>query len=189
MTAFLLVTIVRGAHTDDVSRMQAIELDAGERFRTVGLDSIADGDPPSIDELLAPVRSGTAWVAEDDRAVVVGYVVAAIVDGEGHVAQVSVARCAAGRGLGARLVEAVAAWATENGFRALTLTTFRDVPWNGPYYERLGFVPLDPAGCGPELLAIRARERDQGIEISPRLAMRRLLDAGGARAQARSPRG
>ena len=27
----------------------------------------------------------------------------------------------------------------------LTLTTFRDVPWNAPYYERMGFVVFEPA--------------------------------------------
>jgi hypothetical protein len=34
------------------------------------------------------------------------------------------------------------AWAQRHGLAALTLTTFTDVPWNMPYYERLGFRHL-----------------------------------------------
>jgi GNAT superfamily N-acetyltransferase len=41
------------------------------------------------------------------------------------------------QGLGRQLVATVADWARARGATALTLTTFADVPWNGPYYARL----------------------------------------------------
>lgn len=34
----------------------------------------------------------------------------------------------------------------EQGAPAVTLTTFRDVPWNAPFYERRGFRVLDESG-------------------------------------------
>ncbi len=43
-----------------------------------------------------------------------------------------------GVGLGSSLVDHLDGWAAARGLAALTLTTYRDVPWNGPYYERLG---------------------------------------------------
>ena len=43
---------------------------------------------------------------------------------------------------------------------AVTLTTFRDVPWNAPYYERLGFRTLAADEITPGLAAIRAHEAD-----------------------------
>ena len=64
------------------------------------------------------------------------------------------------------------AWARRRGDHALTLTTFRDVEWNGPYYARLGFEPIPDEQLGPELRAIRDREQADGLDVLPRQAMR-----------------
>ena len=58
---------------------------------------------------------------------------------------------------------------------SLTLTTYVHVPWNGPYYERLGFRYLTTEEETPGLRAIRARERALGLEVRPRVSMRRSL--------------
>ena len=92
-----------------------------------------------------------------------------------HVEQVSVATAHAGQGLGALLIDHLGALARADGRPALTLTTFRDVPWNAPYYRRLGFVPVDPADQGPELAALVAREAARIPGDAPRVAMRRGL--------------
>jgi hypothetical protein len=57
----------------------------------------------------------------------------------------------------------------------LTLTTFTHVPWNAPYYERLGFRPLPEAELTPGLVAIRQNEAAHGLDRWPRLSMRRDL--------------
>lgn len=152
--------------------MRAIEVDAGERFRTVGLDAIADADPPDPHELRHHVADGTAWVATLDGEPV-GYATASAVDDEAHLDQVSLVGSAAGLGIGRALIDRVLAWGRASGFPTLTLTTFRDVAWNGPYYERLGFRFLAERALGPELRAIRAAEQEAGIDVSPRAAMRR----------------
>jgi GNAT superfamily N-acetyltransferase len=92
-----------------------------------------------------------------------------------HVEQVSVHPDHARRGIGAALIEHVAGWAGERGSAALTLTTFADVPWNGPYYERLGFRVLAGADLTPGLRAVRAQEAAHGLDEWPRIAMRREL--------------
>lgn len=56
---------------------------------------------------------------------------------------------------------------------ALTLTTFPDVPWNAPYYARLGFRVLADGDVGPQLRRIRAHEAELGLDRWPRVAMRR----------------
>ncbi len=50
----------------------------------------------------------------------------------------------------------------------MTLTTFADVPWNGPYYRRLGWRDLPAAELGPELAAIRRHEASLGLDAWPR---------------------
>ena len=104
-------------------------------------------------------------VDEHDRPV--AYVVSRVVDGCAHIEQVSVAPSHARRGLGAALIDHLAA---ETGAPALTLTTFRDVPWNAPYYQRLGFRVFEP---GPELAALVRREAARIPGDAPRVAMRR----------------
>jgi hypothetical protein len=37
----------------------------------------------------------------------------------------------------------------EAGYPAVTLRTFRDVPWNGPFYLRRGFAVVDSAALSP----------------------------------------
>ena len=68
-----------------------------------------------------------------------------------HIEQVGVDPAFARRGLGRRLIEHVAAEARRWGLGALTLTTFRDVPWNGPWYARHGFTQLPPERWGPQI--------------------------------------
>jgi N-acetylglutamate synthase-like GNAT family acetyltransferase len=81
------------------------------------------------------------------------------------------------KGLGRKLIEHVASWARDRDLDALTLTTYVDVPWNGPYYERLGFRFLTADEETPRLRAIRAHERTLGLEVWPRTSMRRSLRA------------
>ncbi len=96
-----------------------------------------------------------------------------MLDGSAHVEQVSVHSDYARRGLGAALLDHTATWAQRHGLAALTLTTFTDVPWNAPYYERLGFRHLCDTELTPGLRAVRAREAERGLDAWPRTTMRR----------------
>jgi GNAT superfamily N-acetyltransferase len=165
--------VLRPATTDDVGAMQALEVDAGRRFRDLGMDEIADDDPPAHDLLVAHIHNASAWVVVDSSGAAVGYALASMVDDEGHLDQVSVAEHAGRRGVGAALIKHVVDWSRDHGASSVTLTTFRDVAFNGPYYRSLGFVDVPEAQCGPELLAIRHNEQDLGLDIAPRVAMRR----------------
>ncbi len=164
---------VKLATLQDVVRLQEIELDAGNRFREVGLASIADGAPPSAELLEGHIDSATAWVASDGDGHAVGYAMASIVDDEAHLDQISVIGAAAGHRVGLRLLDVVLVWARASGMAWITLTTFRNVPWNGPYYERLGFVVLESNEMGLGLDRIRAEESLGGLDVEERVAMRR----------------
>jgi GNAT superfamily N-acetyltransferase len=180
--------VVRPGRARDIDAMQALEIDAGRRFAEIGFQSVADDEPFAPDELVAYIDCGRAWVAvisqreptapapDAGEGTPIGYAVASVVDDEAHLDQVSVAAAHGGRGVGRALTEAVCAWAMANGFECLTLTTFRDVPWNGPLYARWGFEALDENHLGPQLAALRRREAERGLDrAGPRVAMRRRL--------------
>jgi GNAT superfamily N-acetyltransferase len=148
-------------------------VDAGRQFAEVGLDAVASDTPASAETLAAHIAAQTAWVAECGGEIV-GYAVASVVDEEAHLDQVSVQPLWQGRGIGRMLIERVASWGRDAQLPSLTLTTFVHVPWNAPYYARLGFAVLTSDELGPELRAIRDGERWLD-ELQPRVAMRRSL--------------
>jgi GNAT superfamily N-acetyltransferase len=166
---------IRPAVAADLPVLQDLERAAGQQFRTVGMAEIAEDEPLPLRELAAYEREGRAWVAVDRDQRVLAYLIADLVDGNVHVEQVSVHPDGARRGIGRSLLEHVAGWADSRGAAALTLTTFAEVPWNAPYYERCGFRRLGEAELTPGLRAIRRREADHGLDRWPRVCMRRDL--------------
>ncbi|WP_207390435.1 GNAT family N-acetyltransferase [Rhodococcus sp. ABRD24] len=98
---------------------------------------------------------GRAWVWATGSAPPVAYCLVDIVDGGAHVEH------------------HVAEWARDRGLPELTLTTFVDVPWNGPYYTRIGFEILATEDLGPGLRAVRDHEATRGLDRWPRVAMTR----------------
>ena len=180
---------VRPARLDDLPRLQEIEVAAGTLFTGIGMRSVADDPPPPLDVLAAHQAAGTAWVSVDDRDRPVGYALALEVDGLGHLEQLSVAPAAGRQGRGASLLGVVCDWASARGAPAVTLSTFLDVPWNAPYYERFGFVVLGEDELTPGLLALRDHEVAGGLDVGRRAFMRRTLRAQPAKATSmRSPR-
>ena len=133
------------------------------------MPEIAEDDPGTVEDVAG------AWVAVDDDDRPVAYLTSSEVDGCAHIDQVTVHPSHARRGIGAALIDHLA---TVSG-RPLTLTTFRDVPWNAPYYARLGFRVFEP---GPELAALVAEEARRIPGNAPRVAMQR----GGVKSAVRS---
>jgi GNAT superfamily N-acetyltransferase len=169
-----MTSTIRPPRFDELETLREIERDAGRLFAEIGLDDIAAHDPESIETLTQYLDVGRIWVVVDDGAdEPLGYVVVDIVDGLAHIEQISVRANQGRRGLGTMLLEYVCAWAADNGFAAVTLTTFRDVAWNAPFYAKHGFRVLDAAGTGPELTERRAQEATYGLDPALRVCMRR----------------
>ncbi|MBT2396659.1 GNAT family N-acetyltransferase [Streptomyces sp. ISL-100] len=169
---------IRPATLAELPALQAIERAAGEPFRTLGMAAIADDDPPTLDVLAGYQRAGRAWVAadhadHDDRPR--AYLLTDVVDAAAHIEQVSVHPSAARRGTGRALIDHLTRTAASEGLTALTLTTFANVPWNAPYYARLGFRTLADAELTDGLREIRREEAAHGLDRWPRVCMRREL--------------
>lgn len=153
---------------------------AGAPFAAVGMADIADAEPMSADRLASYAAAGRSWVAVDHHAMPVGYVVVDVIDGGAHVEQISVHPDHQGQGVGRRLLDEVERWARDECMDAITLTTFIDVPWNGPLYRHLGFVALSEEEIGAGLTALRDEEALLGLDPAQRMCMRRAVPPGPA---------
>jgi ribosomal protein S18 acetylase RimI-like enzyme len=175
---------IRAGAERDLRRLQDTERAAGEAFRELGMDRVADDAPPPLPVLRRYVHTGGLWVAvegEGERETPVAYVMAEPVDGNVHIEQVTVHPGSARRRIGRALIDHVAHRARAAGYPALTLCTFADVPWNAPYYERCGFRVLAAEELTPGLRRIRAEEEHAGLDRWRRVCMRRELAPGEGR--------
>ncbi|MEU9184164.1 GNAT family N-acetyltransferase [Streptomyces sp. NPDC048484] len=162
---------VRAATSADLPVLQDIERAAGEPFRIFGMPEIADDEPPALGLLERFRKAGHAWVADDAAGRPVAYLIGELLDGAFHIEQVSVHPDAAHQGVGRTLITYAAERARRQGLTGLTLTTFAEVPWNAPYYERLGFRVLGERELTPGLRRIRAAEAEHGLDRWPRVCM------------------
>ena len=168
--------LIRRATTTDVDDIQALERRAGAPFR-----DIADDDPPGDDDLSAAIGDGKIHVVDapttsPDRPRLAAWLWLGQADGDLLIEQVSADPAFRGQRIGTRLVEYAVALARETGVPGVCLTTFSEVPWNGPLYRRLGFVEVPPTELGDDLRRIRVAEGAAGLDVSPRIAMRRPVD-------------
>jgi GNAT superfamily N-acetyltransferase len=164
---------IRAALRSELPLLQKIESESGAAFRDYGMSDIADAPPLSVSALAGFHQAGHAWVAVDDNDRPIAFVVVELIDGAAHIEQISVRPAHARRGIGRRLIDHVDAWAAGRDLGALTLTTFRSVPWNAPYYRRLGFRELTAADLTPGLATLITDEGARGLDTSDRVCMRR----------------
>ncbi|WP_017611143.1 GNAT family N-acetyltransferase [Nocardiopsis xinjiangensis] len=159
---------VRGMRAGDGAAVAAVARAAGTLFADAGL--VLPPDDPA--EMVACAER--VLVAEGPAAGrVVGLAATGTVDGALHLEELAVDPAVGRRGVGSRLLAKVCGCALEEGFPAVTLTTFRDVPWNGPWYARRGFREVGGAEWGPQLR--RVWEQEAQIRVAPRVVMRRGL--------------
>jgi GNAT superfamily N-acetyltransferase len=161
--------------SDELAALIEIEVGAGTQFADIGMDEISEDDPPSADDLAS---AGALLVAVGPDDAPVGYARIELVDGHAHLEQLSVDPAAGRQGIGGQLLDAVATWAAARGDREVTLTTFRDVTFNAPYYEARGYVVVPVAERPPELAALVDLEAAHGLDPAQRVTMRRSLDRG-----------
>jgi ribosomal protein S18 acetylase RimI-like enzyme len=164
---------VRPVRPDELERLQEIGTRAGRVFADVDdpvVAACADDPPLDLERLAQWCRAGRAWAAEVDDAVV-GFVVVDLLDGRAHIEEVAVDPLHGGRGIGRGLVEAVIDYASQHGLDGITLTTFSEVPWNRPWYERLGFRVMEEPDLGPGLRTRRAEEAAAGLDPGRRVCM------------------
>jgi GNAT superfamily N-acetyltransferase len=161
---------VRAARAADLKHIAGIEDSGGALFEE------AFGDLTG-DVLLSPAPSGGERLDAPGFLLVVGpvgepfgFAHVEIIDGFAHLGQISVRPERMRQGYGAALVRASMSEAWQLGYDRLSLTTYRDLPWNAPFYAALGFVEE----TSPEPFEVRAREQQIALGLDrhgPRIVM------------------
>lgn len=158
---------VRLAEPAELNRLPAVERAAARLFPPGRIPDPDQTHP--VEELLGYLRQGLLWVAADEHRPL-GYVCAGTLDGALHVHELAVDPAHGRRGIGTALMRRAMVEAPTRRLDRVTLTTFDDLPWNAPFYQRLGFRILAPNELSAALAAILERERAAGM--IRRVAMR-----------------
>lgn len=163
---------IRLARPDEVELVQELEELAGERYSEAGLPSDLEG--LAVEVVARAQEERLLWViSEAERPV--GFALCWLRPAALHLRELDVHPARMGCGLGRALVEHVVVQAMQQSLEHVTLTTFRDVPWNAPLYRRWGFVELSALEQPRWLRSIREEEDAGELASWPRLAMARAL--------------
>lgn len=178
--ALLLAPLPDGYHFAEYDPEHAWRLHEIDRLGTQtiaehGFPSLAREPMPSLDWYREWLAARIVFVAADALGRPVGFSVAAEAFGVFYLHLLSVDPAHGARGIGAALLEANVArarWAYHN---AIALSTFRNVPFNAPFYARHGFVEVDLDAVDAELRAQFVEEVPKDILPSTRCLMMRRL--------------
>jgi GNAT superfamily N-acetyltransferase len=166
--------VIRLARAEELAAVLDVEQRSSVRFAEVaGREHWVD-DITEMSDLEPALARDMVWVAAVGGELV-GWCYAAVVDDSLFIEQIDVLPEFGRRGIGGRLLDTVGDAARDRGLRALTLTTEADIPWNRPWYEKVGFHVVPAAARPPGLAAKFAAEADRGLDTSTRVTMRREL--------------
>jgi len=135
---------IRSAQAEHIPALSAIELAAAQLLRGHAPESVL-AETTDERSFADAARDGRLWVASTGNIPVGFALVKILADDLPHLEEIDVHPSHGRRGLGTALVREVCEWATLCGYVMLTLTTFRAVAWNLPFYARLEGSRRSPA--------------------------------------------
>lgn len=121
------------------------------------------------------VRANRTFVAVAGDGRPLGFAIAGPVGGIFWLKELGVDPDAMRRGVGTALLDAVAGHAQDAGFATVGLSTFRDVPFNAPFYARRGYRIVDPDTQPEPIRGQFAREVPESVTPGDRVLMLRNL--------------
>lgn len=163
---------IRLATVNDAPFLPSVEASAGQAFKALEkYQWIAEGEGQTEQDHLAFIEQQLEWVAVNANDEPIGFINVDRHDGSLHICELSVCQNHQGKGIGKQLIRQVFMAALAQNRSSVTLTTFRDVPWNAPYYQRLGFSIIEDSALTPTLHAILQEEVEAGFQAEDRCAM------------------
>lgn len=159
------------ARPEHMAALPEIERAAADIYPEEVLPQGLRAQTSSIEDFESARRLGLLWVAVAADGSPVGFALAEDHGIDLHSDELDMHPAYQRRGIGRALVGAVCQAAWEAGHRGVTLTTYADIPWNAPWYERLGFRVVAPEEVSPERTATVQSETQSGFDPQLRVAM------------------
>jgi len=160
---------------DDIPALIAVDKAASALFAPTGLikaEALDDHVPAEVLELAIPL--GDVIVTRNEHGWACGF---ALVSPRGkglYLDQISVHPDHGKKGLGRALMLAVLSVAETRKLPHVSLSTFRDLKWNGPFYASLGFTEIPRDRMEPYMLEIETAQRPD-MDVDARCFMRRKV--------------
>lgn len=171
-----MIITLRRAQSADAAALPAIERSAAQLFGSEpSLAWLADAPVTDAQQHQRAIETADVWVTQAADGELMGFLCAIEVDMELHIQEISVSQQFQGQGAGRKLLLTALEHARKRELHGLTLTTFRDLPWNEPFYRQFGFETLSPAEIGPRLTTVLNNEINHGLPGERRCAMRLKL--------------
>lgn len=167
--------MIRTARPDEVERLISIEQAAALRFLDHGHPGLAAAAPAAPDVYRALLYGRRTLVATDGLDQPVGFAITEKLDRTEWLCELSVHPDHGRRGIGGALLAAVVGSALARGCDNVGLSTFREVPFNAPFYARHGFVEAPLDRVAPPLARRFMDEVPAGIDPLERVLMVRML--------------
>ena len=162
------------AEPREVALLPEIERRACDLFLAIPATASLPSSLTLLTNFEAAQRAGLLWVARTGGSPVGFALLESLGDGL-HLEELDVLPEHGRKGIGRALVREVCRYA-EAQRSVLTLCTFRDVPWNAPFYERCGFRALREDELWPALWARVEDEAAHGLGADLRVAMKFTAD-------------
>jgi len=168
---------IRLARAADLPCLPDLEMAAAQRFLSSLHPDAAQGYPISVALHQTWLAHDGVWIAATAQGELAGFAAWVPLAMDMYVVELDVHPVHARRRVGAQLLDALSALGGRLGFGRLVLRTFRDVPWNAPYYQRLGFEALNEREEHPELTSVRRHEASVGLDSGQRSTLYRFIRA------------
>ncbi|WP_439851671.1 GNAT family N-acetyltransferase [Pseudomonas syringae] len=153
---------LRLSKDSDLQELMRISAQARARYKTIpSLAHVADSPPLSADRFEA---CRVVVAVDRSRHEVIGFAASRLLDGLLYLDNISVDPCASGNGIGTALLSSVVVYARDIPVQGVSLTTFREPLWNGPWFRTHGFGPMPDAHIGEGLRSVMDR---QSLTFSP----------------------
>ena len=168
---------IRLSELKDIPALTKVEKSAAKKFLDIPeLAWLANDDVMTHEMHQKAILEKTSWTAQDEQSLeIVGFLSGQEIASEFHLQEVSVCAEYQGRSIGKALVETALQHATLKGLISATLTTFVEVPWNAPFYKKLGFEIIEYNVLSVRLSNLLLAENSHGLAGEKRCAMRKCL--------------
>jgi GNAT superfamily N-acetyltransferase len=166
---------IEDASVSEVDVLVEVDRAASTLFEPTGLLSEeALNDHVPVEILASAAENGDLFTARLESGQPVGFALVSLRGGMLYLDQISVHPDHGKRGIGAALLTRVIDEAKRRKLRRVSLSTFRDLPWNGPFYAKHGFREIKRGDMADWMLKLERIQAEE-LDVSQRCFMVRKI--------------